>query len=225
MAQASRRGFSGPKNWNWKTISGKLSPADGLNLYISARIRTPIRLGAIVVAGVPGVGKTTVMNAAAEAKKLKIVVYGSVMFERAQAKYGVKSRDDMRKLPPEQQREIQKTAAQQIKKMGEVIVDTHCTVKTPKGFLPGLPAWVLEALNPSVIVLVEADSREIFGRRMRDTSRQRDAENIDAIELHQQVNRAAAMAYATLTGATVKIVNNHDDRVDEAIQQILPVVQ
>jgi adenylate kinase len=180
-------------------------------------------LGAIVVTGVPGVGKTTVMTAAAEAKKLKIVVYGSVMFEEAQ-KVGVKSRDDMRKLPPEQQREIQKKAAEHIKKMGDVIVDTHCTVRTPKGYLPGLPAWVLDALKPSVIVLVEADPREIFGRRMRDTTRERDTENIDGIDLHQQVNRAAAMAYATLTGATVKIVYNHDERVEEAIQQILPVV-
>ena len=200
------------------------SPRPPLNLYIRAGIRTPIPVGAIVVTGVPGVGKTTVMTAAAEAKNLKIVVYGSVMFEAAQ-KLGVKSRDDMRKLPPDEQRKIQKTAAEQIKKMGDVIVDTHCTVKTPKGYLPGLPAWVLEALNPSVIVLVEADPREIFGRRSRDTTRERDTENIDGIDLHQQVNRAAAMAYATLTGATVKIVYNHDDRVQEAIQQILPVVQ
>jgi adenylate kinase len=181
-------------------------------------------LGAIVVTGVPGVGKTTVMTAAAEAKKLKIVVYGSVMFEQAQ-KLGVKSRDDMRKLPPEQQRDIQKKAAEQIKRMGDVIVDTHCTVKTSKGYLPGLPAWVLEALKPSTIVLVEADPHEIFGRRARDATRERDPEAIEQIDLHQQVNRAAAMAYATLTGATVKIVYNHDDRVQEAIQQILPVVQ
>ena len=181
-------------------------------------------MGAIVVTGVPGVGKTTVMNAAAEAKKLKVVVYGSVMFEIAQ-KEGVKSRDDMRKLPPEQQRKIQKKAAESIQKMGDVIVDTHCTVKTPKGYLPGLPAWVLESLNPSVIVLVEATPAEIFGRRMGDTSRERDSENVDAIQLHQEINRAAAMAYATLTGATVKVVRNHDNRVGEAIQQILPVVQ
>jgi len=181
-------------------------------------------LGAIVVTGVPGVGKTTVMNAAAEAKKLKIVVYGSVMFEIAQ-KEGVQSRDDMRKLPPEQQRKIQKKAAESIQKMGDVIVDTHCTVRTPKGYLPGLPAWVLEALNPSVIVLVEATAEEIYGRRMRDTTRERDSENVDAIRLHQEMNRAAAMAYATLTGATVKVVQNHDQRVADAIQQILPVVQ
>lgn len=196
-----------------------------LNLYIEAAFGAPVPVGAIVVTGVPGVGKTTVMNAAAEAKKLKVVVYGTVMFELAKAKKLVQHRDEMRKLRPEVQRSIQKEAAQQIQKMGDVIVDTHCTVKTPKGYLPGLPAWVLDSLQPSTVVLVEATPEEIFGRRMRDTSRERDAENVDGIALHQELNRAAAMAYATITGATVKIVRNHDQRVAEAIDQILPVVQ
>lgn len=182
-------------------------------------------MGAIVVTGVPGVGKTTVMNAAAEAAKRPVVVYGTVMFEVAQRRKLVKSRDEMRKLPPETQREVQKEAAKQIAKMGDVIVDTHCTVKTPKGLLPGLPAWVLEALRPSSVVLVEADPREIWARRQGDASRDRDPDTADEIARHQEMNRAAAMAYATLTGATVKVVYNRDKKVDEAIQQILPVVQ
>lgn len=182
-------------------------------------------MGAIVVTGVPGVGKTTVMTAAAEAKKLKVVVFGTVMFEVAGEKNLAKSRDEMRKLKPEVQRAIQKEAARRIAKMGEVIVDTHCTVKTPKGYLPGLPVWVLEALKPDTIVLVEASPEEIYGRRSRDASRERDPEPVEDIRLHQEMNRAAAMAYATLTGATVKVVHNHDQKVDQAIQQILPVVR
>lgn len=182
-------------------------------------------MGAIVVTGVPGVGKTTVMEAAAKAKDLKVVVYGTEMFNVASKRGLVKTRDEMRKLKPEVQREIQEKAAHAIAKMGDVIVDTHCTIKTPKGYLPGLPNWVLVALKPSAIVLVEADAREVFGRRTRDASRERDHESIEDIERHQAMNRAAAMAYATLTGAPVKIVYNHNDRVHDAIQQILPVVQ
>lgn len=181
-------------------------------------------MGAIVVTGVPGVGKTTVMEAAAKAKNLQVVVYGTEMFNVASKRGLVKSRDEMRKLKPEMQREIQKKAAEAIAKMGDVIVDTHCTVKTPRGFLPGLPAWVLEKLRPSAIVLVEATAHEIRGRRDKDASRDRDAETVDEIAKHQELNRAAAMAYATLTGATVKVVYNHDDKVDDAIRQILPVV-
>lgn len=182
-------------------------------------------MGAIVVTGVPGVGKTTVMTAAAEAKRLQVVVYGTIMFEVASKRNLVQSRDGMRKLSPDVQRDVQREAAKRIAKMGDVIVDTHCTIKTPKGYLPGLPQWVLEALRPDTIVLVEASPKEIYGRRAKDASRDRDADTVEDIDLHQQVNRAAAMAYATLTGATVKIVYNHDKKVNEAIQQILPVVR
>lgn len=182
-------------------------------------------MGAIVVTGVPGVGKTTVMNAAAEATQRKIVVYGTEMFEVAQKKNLVKSRDEMRKLPPEVQREVQKEAAKRIAKMGDVVVDTHCTVKTPKGLLPGLPAWVLEALKPSSIVLVEADAKEVWKRRQGDATRERDPDTAEDIALHQEMNRAAAMAYAALSGATVKIVQNRPKKVDEAVEQILPVMR
>lgn len=182
-------------------------------------------MGAIIVTGVPGVGKTTVMEAAAKAADLTVVVYGTEMFEVAKAKGLVEDRDEMRKLDPEVQKEIQKAAAENIAKKGDVIVDTHCSIATPKGFLPGLPAWVLENLQPSAIVLVEATDTEIAGRRAKDETRVRDADTPEAIGAHQAMNRSFAAAYATLTGATVQVVMNHDGRVDDAIEQILPVVK
>ena len=39
------------------------------------------------------------------------------------------------------------------------------------------------------------------------------------------MNRAAAMSYASLCGATVKIVFNHDNRLDEAVVQASPVLK
>jgi adenylate kinase len=39
------------------------------------------------------------------------------------------------------------------------------------------------------------------------------------------INRAAAMAYAALSGATVKIVFNHDNAVDDAVKQASPVLK
>lgn len=181
-------------------------------------------MGAIIVTGIPGVGKTTVMEAAAKEAQASVVVYGTVMFDVAHEKGLVEDRDDMRKLPPHVQKEVQQAAATKIAAMGDVIVDTHCTIRTGKGYLPGLPAWVLDALKPSTIVLVEADPEEIQGRRAGDGTRKRDDDSLEAIEKHQEYNRRFAAAYATLTGATVHTVYNHDDRVDEAIQQVLPVV-
>lgn len=174
--------------------------------------------------GIPGVGKTTVMEAAAKARNLKIAVFGSVMFEVAQAEGLVQTRDDMRKLAPDIQKSIQREAALRISAMGKVIVDTHCTVKTPKGYLPGLPAWVLDALKPSVIVLVEASDADIHKRRLNDASRKRDEDSLASIAEHQEYNRRFAAAYSTLTGATVHTVHNNDGQVEQAMKDILAVV-
>lgn len=181
-------------------------------------------MGAVIVTGIPGVGKTTVMEAAAKRAEMEIAVYGSVMFDVAVQEGLVEHRDEMRRLDPEVQKRVQRTAAERIARRGDVVVDTHCSIKTPKGYLPGLPAWVLEALQPSTIVLVEATPEEIQARRVGDESRVRDVDSVEAIAEHQEYNRRFAAAYATLTGATVHTVFNHDDRVDEAIRQILPVV-
>lgn len=181
-------------------------------------------MGAIIVTGIPGVGKTTVMEAAAKARNLKIVVFGSVMFEVAQAEGLAKARDDMRKLAPDVQKSIQREAAMRIAALGKVIVDTHCSIKTPKGYLPGLPAWVLEALKPSAIVLVEASNEEIARRRANDATRKRDEDSTTAIAEHQEYNRRFAAAYATLTGATVHTVHNHDGKVEAAMKDIIAVV-
>jgi adenylate kinase len=181
-------------------------------------------MGVIVVTGIPGVGKTTVMQKAAEGMDIQFVTFGTVMIDIAKDLGWVKDRDEMRKLSLDRQKQLQIKTAEKIGNMKNVIVDTHCTVKTPKGYMPGLPEWVLRKLNPTSIVIVEADPEEIYKRRAKDSSRNRDPDSVEKIAEHQMVNRAAAMAYATLTGATVKIVCNHDNALDEAVKEAEPVI-
>lgn len=182
-------------------------------------------MGVIVVTGIPGVGKTTVMQKAAEGMEIEFVTFGTIMIEIAKEIGLVENRDEMRKLTLEQQKKLQIKTAEKIAKMKNVIVDTHCTVKTSKGYMPGLPEWVIKKLNPTVIVLVEADPEEIYNRRVSDETRSRDSDSKDEIAEHQQINRSAAMAYAALSGATVKIVFNHDNAIDEAVKQAEPVLK
>lgn len=182
-------------------------------------------MGIIVVTGIPGVGKTTVMKKAAEGMNISFVTFGTVMIEIAQEMNIVKDRDEMRKLTLKQQKKLQIKTAERISKMKNVILDTHCTVKTPKGYMPGLPEWVVKKINPTAIVLVEADPEEIYNRREKDKTRNRDPDSKEQINEHQMMNRAAAMAYAALTGATVKIVYNHDNAIDEAVKQATPVLK
>jgi len=181
-------------------------------------------MSVIVVTGIPGVGKTTVMQKAAEGMNIQFVTFGTVMVEIAQELGLVQDRDDMRKLTLEQQKELQIKTAERVASMGNVILDTHCTVKTPKGYMPGLPEWVVKKLNPSAIVVVEANAEEIYNRRANDTSRNRDPDTKEQITEHQMMNRSAAMAYAALTGSTVKIVFNHDDALEDAVKQAAPVL-
>ena len=182
-------------------------------------------MGLIVVTGIPGVGKTTVMKKAAEGMAVEFVTFGTVMADMALDLKLVKNRDEMRKLNLEQQKKLQIKSAEKVAKMKNVILDTHCTVKTPKGYMPGLPEWVIKRINPTAIVVVEADPEEIYNRRANDPSRDRDPDTIEQIKEHQMINRAAAMAYAALSGATVKIVFNHDEAIDSAVKQAEPVLR
>jgi len=183
-------------------------------------------MGVIIVTGIPGVGKTTVMQKAVEGMDIQFVTFGTIMIDIAkELKLVKKDRDDMRKLTLDQQKQLQIKTAEKVGKMKNVILDTHCTIKTPKGYMPGLPEWVLRKLNPTAIIIVEADSQEIFNRRAKDTTRNRDPDSVEKITEHQMINRAAAMAYAALTGATVKIVFNHDNALEAAVKETEPVIQ
>ncbi len=179
----------------------------------------------VVVTGIPGVGSSTVLKKLMErpeSEEYVLVNYGDVMLSVAMDEGYVEHRDEMRKLPPDLQKRIQNIAAVRISQIEAraTIVDTHCTIKTPKGYLPGLPKWVLDELEPGLFVLVEATPEEIYQRRMKDKSRKRDMESIESIRTHQEINRAIAMSYAFYTGAVVRIIKNPDGGLERAVEEL-----
>ncbi len=178
----------------------------------------------IIVTGVPGVGKSTVMDGVSKNTGMKIVNYGDVMLEMAKT-MGVKNRDEIRKLPAEKQREIQKKAGEELGKMDNVIIDTHMSIKTPSGYLPGLPEWVLREIRPSMLVLIEANPNDIYSRRNRDDTRLRDMESADDIRIQQDLNRSFASACAVISGATVVIVKNEEGKVDKAVEDLVRMIK
>ncbi|HJJ42499.1 MAG TPA: adenylate kinase [Methanocorpusculum sp.] len=185
----------------------------------------------VIITGVPGVGKTTVINTAyekvtAEGVKYQNLNFGSFMFDVAKEEKLVEDRDQMRKLDKADQKRLQKLAAEKIAAIdGNVIIDTHASVKTPNGYLAGLPEWVITAIMPDVIVLVETDNDEILKRRLSDETRERDMEGYKAIAEHQEMNRAYAAAYSMLTGCTVKIIINADFLLDKAADELASVLR
>lgn len=187
----------------------------------------------IVVTGVPGVGKSTVIAEALEKLRVaglsyELVNYGDVMLELARRGAGVCDRDEMRKLPANVYRDIQRRAAEQIAQMAKrklVLLDTHCSIKKPEGYLPGLPRWVLEGIKPESILIIEAPPEEVISRRTKDIARRRDQELIAEVTEHQQLNRAIAMAYAAIVGATVRIIKNRDGRLSEAVGEMVEALR
>ena len=182
----------------------------------------------IVMTGIPGSGSTTVLKKTLKEIDYLHLNYGDMMIKMAKDKEVAEDRDELRKLSPDIQKEIQRDAAKAIKEQSKsknVVVDTHCTIKTPSGFLPGLPKWVLEELDPDAFILIEADPDEILIRRISDETRTRDMERVSEIAMHQEMNRAAAMSYATITGATVQIFENHNNQLDEIVSKMLETLK
>jgi adenylate kinase len=185
----------------------------------------------VIITGVPGVGKTTVVNEALkkikeEGVEYKSINFGTFMFEVAMNDKIVQDRDQMRTLDRAVQKRLQQRAAQAIAQVpGNVLIDTHASVKTPKGYLAGLPDWVLREIMPDCIVLVETDDDQILMRRLTDETRSRDKEGARSIAEHQQFNRSIAAAYAMLTGCTVKIVINADFLLERAAEDMAAVLR
>lgn len=178
----------------------------------------------IIVMGLPGAGKSTVLSAAATTG-YQLVNYGDLMFEIAGKKFGITHRDELRKLDPQKQKAVQSAVGHALAEMkGKIILDTHCSISTPKGYLPGLPYHLLSTLRVEYLVLVTAPIAEILGRRQSDKSRVRDAESSESLSEHDSMNRSFLAAYSCLTGAPAMVISNRDGKLAEAQKRFLSLL-
>lgn len=171
----------------------------------------------VVVVGIPGVGKTTVVDKLkSELKGAKLVTFGSVMLDEATRRRWIKHRDELRKLPVEKQKKLQAMAATKISKMVEdiVLVDTHLFIRTKEGFWPGLPFEVVMALKPTHLVLVEASPDEVLARRASDSARYRDTVEKEGLKTEMVMAHEFLAVSSTLSGAPMLMVRNDQGRAD-----------
>ena len=177
----------------------------------------------VVVVGVPGVGKTTVVEAAASAwKGSRLVTFGTVMLEEGLRLKWINHRDELRKMPVEKQTRLQRVAALKIARMkGSVLfIDTHLFIRTPEGFWPGLPLHVVTALKPTHLVLIEADSEVIVSRRTRDPTRYRDVVSEKELEAELLLARTLLTTASSISGAPMMILRNEEGKVEETVQRL-----
>jgi len=181
----------------------------------------------IVVVGIPGVGKTSLLAKMLEIlgskhRSVTVISFGTTMFDIAKEN-GVEDRDQLRSLPISEQKELQKAAASRIAGRSEqiVIIDTHAFVRSPEGYYPGLPAHVLEIIKPTNFVSVTARPEEIFSRRVSDMTRKRDKVNILDIKKELAVQSGMMSACSVITGSPIKQILNGEGRIDEAADKII----
>ena len=181
----------------------------------------------VIIVGIPGVGKSTLVSKIVEIleqkkKSVKVVSFGTVMFEEAE-KRGVKDRDELRKLPMESQQKLQRMAGEAISNLNEnvVLIDTHAFISTPAGFYPGLPDYVLKIIKPSNFISVFAKPEEIYNRRMTDKTRHRDIISLAGIKKELDVQDAMLSSCSVLSGSPLKPILNREGKVEEAAYAVI----
>ncbi len=185
----------------------------------------------VIIVGIPGVGKSTIISNATEILQnigttIRTVVFGTVMFEEAK-KLGINDRDQLRKLSIEVQQKLQAMTADYISSLNEsvVVVDTHLFIKTPSGYYPGLPMNLILKLNPDRLILVTADSEEILRRRKKDNTRTRDTITDEEIKRDVDVSLSMISCLSILIGAPFEIIYNHDNMIDSATSLMVELLK
>ena len=185
----------------------------------------------VIIVGVPGVGKSTIISNATttlleKGTSLSTVVFGSVMFEEAK-KLGINDRDHIRKQSIDVQQRLQNMTADHISNLNDsiVVVDTHLFIKTQSGYYPGLPMSLILKLNPERLILITANSEEILNRRKNDSTRTRDLISDDEIKRDIEVSLSMISSLSILTGAPFEIIYNHDNMIDSATSLLVELLQ
>jgi len=184
----------------------------------------------VVIVGIPGVGKTSLITKIAELIKQKnktvsVHSYGTVMFEEAK-KMGIKNRDELRMLPIVKQKQLQKMAAEMLSNLSDdvIFIDTHAFISTKAGFYPGLPNYVIQIIQPTNFIAITASPNEIHNRRMEDETRDRDPISIEDIKKELAVQDAMLSSCSVLSGSPMKVIFNHEGKIEEAAVNVIDAI-
>jgi adenylate kinase len=172
-----------------------------------------------IVTGIPGVGKSTVCAAIAEARDLRVWEFGEEMAAEGIANGSLSDYADLERLALPDRIALQSAVAERIAvdRPTESIVAAHLVVSAPEGFVPGLPLAVLRKLAPVAIVLLSAPVAEVRRRRP-------DGADETVLASHATVLEIAAVKLSTDLEVPLSIVANVDGALAEAVALVSSVL-
>ena len=184
----------------------------------------------VVIVGIPGVGKTSLVTTIVEKLSdtgvaVSVHSYGTLMFDEAKS-FGVKDRDELRRLPVEKQKELQKNIAEKISILTDdiVFIDTHAFISTTEGFYPGLPNQVIQIIQPTHFIAISARPEEIYNRRMKDETRNRDKISIESIKKELAIQDSMLSTCSVLSGSPMKVILNNEGKIEEAANNVIKAI-
>lgn len=187
----------------------------------------------VIVVGMTGVGKTSVVTAAQDKTALDttVISYGTELLDTARNLDLVEHRDELTDMPRDEYDQLQEETAQSIadtvieSTADVVFLDTHAALDTPIGYRPGLTAADLDHLDPIAFVQVYASPGEIRKRRESDTSRQRTVPSPEKIYEQQKVATQMSSTFSVLTRAPLSRIENPDGELDDAVDELVTIIE
>ena len=184
----------------------------------------------VVIVGIPGVGKTSLVTTIVEKLSdngiaVSVHSYGTMMLDEAK-NAGVNDRDELRRLPVEKQKGLQKNTAEKISKLTDdiVFIDTHAFISTKEGFYPGLPNDVIQIIQPTHFIAISARPEEIYNRRMKDETRNRDKVSIESIKKELAIQDSMLSTCSVLSGSPMKVILNNEGKIEEAANNVIKAI-
>lgn len=165
----------------------------------------------IIVFGLPGAGKTTLIKDFIEVRKGFTRLSGGSLISENLSEQG---RDYLRKQNEDQILSNQeKLVLNFLSKKNElsdrhIIFDGHCLVKDIDKLVK-VPVEIIKRLKPDIIIFVDEDSETIIDRRSNDSNRPgRENETIAQLNTNRDLQIEICKNYSKETGVPFKIIKS-----------------
>ena len=175
----------------------------------------------IIVAGLSGAGKTTLLNKL-NPGNYKIINIGTLMKGELSKKGEEINRDTIKKLSNKELSKLRNIVFGRVQKLkSNIVLDTHITIESGLGILPGIPYSTLRFLNNlSALVYINAPSKDIIKRRNTDKSRNREKQDAFNIDMQRLVDMSTISYYTSHLNISLYVINNKSGCLIESFKKL-----